>query len=107
VPVIVVEEILRGRLNIIRQAEAGRTNISLARAYELFEDTFVDFRRLRILSYTQQAESLYQEWRRQRIHLGTHDLRIAAICVAHNARLISRNRRDFFGAWGEFPVTGY
>lgn len=43
VPVIVVEEILRGRLNIIRQAEAGRASISLARAYELFEETFTDF----------------------------------------------------------------
>jgi predicted nucleic acid-binding protein len=50
-PVIVVEEIMRGRLNIIRQAEAGRASISLARAYELFEETFTDFRRLRILSH--------------------------------------------------------
>jgi tRNA(fMet)-specific endonuclease VapC len=95
VPVIVVEEIIRGRLNIIRQAEAGRTNISLVHAYELFEATFVDFLRLRILSYTEQAEALYREWRQQGIRLGTHDLRIGAICVAHNARLISRNRRDF------------
>jgi len=95
VPVIVIEEIMRGRLNIIRQAEAGRASISLARAYELFEETFTDFRRLRILSYTTQAETLYQEWRQQGIRLGTHDLRIAAICVAHSATLISRNRRDF------------
>jgi tRNA(fMet)-specific endonuclease VapC len=95
VPVIVVEEIMRGRLNIIRQAEAGRANVSLARAYELFEDTFADFRRLHILSYTVQAEALYQEWRQQGVRLGTHDLRIAAICVAYSATLISRNRRDF------------
>jgi predicted nucleic acid-binding protein len=32
VPVIVIEEIMRGRLNIIRQAEAERASISLARA---------------------------------------------------------------------------
>lgn len=95
VPVIVIEEIMRGRLNIIRQAEAGRASISLARAYELFEDTFTDFQRLHILSYTPQAESLYQEWRQQGIRLATHDLRIAAICVVHAARLISRTRRDF------------
>ena len=95
VPVIVLEEILRGQLNIIRQAEAGRASISLARAYELFEETFTDFRRLRILSYTAQAEALYQEWRRQGIRLATHDLRIAAVCAAHAAKLISRNRRDF------------
>lgn len=95
VPVIVVEEIVRGRLNIIRQAEAGRASISLARAYDLFEDTFADFRRLHILSYTEQAEALYQEWWQQGIRLGTHDRRIAAICVVHRATLISRNRRDF------------
>jgi tRNA(fMet)-specific endonuclease VapC len=95
VPVIVIEEIMRGRLNILRQAEAGRASISLARAYKLFEDTFTDFRRLHILSYTVQAEALYQEWRQHGIRLGTHDLRIAAICVIHGARLISRNRRDF------------
>jgi len=32
VPVIVIEEIMRGRLNVIRQAEAGRANVSIAHA---------------------------------------------------------------------------
>jgi len=90
VPVIVAEEIMRGRLNVIRQAEAGRANVSIARAYELFEETFRDFRRLHILSHTPQAEALYQRWRQQGIRLATHDLRIAATCVAHTAKLISR-----------------
>lgn len=94
-PVIVLEEIMRGRLNIIRQAEAGRGAISLSGAYEFFEETFKDFRRIHVLSYTSQAESLYQEWRGQGIRIATHDLRIAALCVAHSATLISRNRRDF------------
>ena len=65
------------------------------RAYELFEQTFRDFQRLYILSYASEAESLFQEWRQQGIRISTHDLRIAAICVAHSARLLSRNRRDF------------
>jgi tRNA(fMet)-specific endonuclease VapC len=100
VPVIVIEEIMRGRLNVIRQAEAGRADASITRAYELFEETFRDFRRLHILSHTPQAESLYQEWRQQGIRIATHDLRIAALCVAHATRLISRNRRDFERAPG-------
>jgi tRNA(fMet)-specific endonuclease VapC len=95
VPVVVIEEIMRGRLNVIRQAEAGRANISIADAYGLFEESFKDFRRLHILSYTPQAEALYQQWRHQGLRIATHDLRIAAICAAHAARLISRNRRDF------------
>jgi tRNA(fMet)-specific endonuclease VapC len=94
-PVIVIEEIMRGRLNVIRQAEAGRGSISISNAYELFEDTFRDFRRVHVLSHTSQAEALYQEWRGQGIRTATHDLRIAALCVTHRAKLISRNRRDF------------
>jgi tRNA(fMet)-specific endonuclease VapC len=95
VPVIVLEEILRGRLHVIRQAEAGKARIGLERAYALFEETVSDFRRVTSLSYTSQAALLYQQWRQQGIRISTHDLRIAAICVAHTARLISRNRRDF------------
>lgn len=94
-PIIVIEEIMRGRLNVIRQAEAGKPRISIERAYELFEETFRDSRRIQILSYTSEAESLYQRWRQQGIRIPTHDLRITAICVVHDARLISRNRLDF------------
>jgi predicted nucleic acid-binding protein len=35
VPVVVVEEILHGRLNAIRQAEAGKLKLSIERAYGL------------------------------------------------------------------------
>jgi predicted nucleic acid-binding protein len=37
IPIIVAEEILRGRLNVIRQAEAGKSKISVDLAYQLFE----------------------------------------------------------------------
>lgn len=95
VPVIVIEEVIRGRLNVIRQAEAGKAKINLESAYELFRETFNKTRRLQILPYTAVAQSLYQQWRQQGVRVATHDLRIAAICVAHGARLVSRNRRDF------------
>jgi tRNA(fMet)-specific endonuclease VapC len=95
VPIVVVEEIVRGRLNVIRQAEAGKARLPIERAYELFEQTLHDLREVTVLSYTPQAEALFQQWRSQKLRLGTHDLRIAAICVAHAATLISRNRRDF------------
>jgi tRNA(fMet)-specific endonuclease VapC len=91
----VVEELVRGRLNVIRQAEAGKSKISLERAYELFQETFSDARRLNILSYTASADSVFHQWRQTGIRVSTHDLRIAAICVAHDATLATRNRRDF------------
>ncbi len=95
VPVIVIEELIRGRLNIIRQAEAGKAKISLDRAYTFFQDTFDDSRRLQILSYTTSSDSFCRQWRQQGIRVSTHDLRIAAICITHQAKLITRNRRDF------------
>ena len=61
IPVIVVVEIVRGRLNIIRQAEAGKSQISIDLAYKLFEETIRDIRRLQILSYTSEAERAYQD----------------------------------------------
>ena len=94
-PVVVVEEILRGRLNEIRRAEAGKSRISIERAYDLFQETVAYLRQFRILPYASDAERLYQGWRAPRLRVGTHDLRIAAICVAHSATLVSRNRRDF------------
>ena len=95
VPVIVVEEIMRGRLQVIRQAEAGRAKVSLSYAYDLFEQTLRDVQQVTVLSYTPQADTLYRQWRQQRLRVATHDLRIAAICVTYVATLIARNRRDF------------
>jgi tRNA(fMet)-specific endonuclease VapC len=95
VPVIVVEEMIRGRLNSIRQTEAGKSKLTIERAYELFEATLHAFRQIRVLPYTTAAEALYQKWRGQKIRVGTHDLRIAALCVVHSATLVTRNRRDF------------
>jgi tRNA(fMet)-specific endonuclease VapC len=95
VPIVVIEELMRGRLQVIRQAEAGKARVSLPRAYDLFEQTLRDVQQVTVLSYTPQADALYHQWRQQHIRVPTHDLRIAAICVAHAATLISRNRRDF------------
>ena len=95
VPIVVVEEIQRGRLNGIRQAEAGKGQLSLERAYELYERTFAALRAMPLLSYTKQAHEQYQSWRSEKVAVSTHDLRIAAICITFAAKLITRNRRDF------------
>ncbi len=49
IPIVVAEEILRGRLNVIRQAEAAKSKITVDYAYRLFEETIRDLRRLQIL----------------------------------------------------------
>jgi tRNA(fMet)-specific endonuclease VapC len=82
------------RPHIKPQAEAGQARVSLPHAYDLFEHTLRGVQQVTVLSYTPQADTLYRQWRLQGICMGTHDLRIAALCAAHGAILISRNRQD-------------
>ena len=94
-PIVVVEEVLRGRLSAVRHAEARRGRIKLDGAYALLEKSIAYVNAFQILPYTDAAERLFQTWRTQKIRIGTHDLRIAAVAVAHGATLVSRNRTDF------------
>jgi tRNA(fMet)-specific endonuclease VapC len=95
VPIIVAEQLVRGRLNVIRQAQAGKAKVGIERAYDLLQATIEAIRDQRILTYSPQAEALVQAWRQQKIKVGISDMRIAATCIVHTATLISRNRRDF------------
>lgn len=95
VPIIAIEEILRGRLNAVRQAESGQGKLDLSSSYRFLELTISAFRGLNMLSHSSAAETLLQKWRQQKVRGSSHDLRIAAICVNHGATLVSRNRRDF------------
>jgi len=95
IPVVAVDEILRGRLAVIRQAEAGRGYTSLPHAYELFERILRFASGFRLLPYTSAADALFKQWRSAKIRVGTQDLRIAAIAVSHAATLVTRNARDY------------
>jgi tRNA(fMet)-specific endonuclease VapC len=94
IPVVVLEEVFRGRLDGIRKAQAGRIRLSLERAYDLFREAVEDTRPYRILSYSAAAHALVQQWQGAKIRVGTNDMRIAAICVDHGATLVTRNARD-------------
>jgi tRNA(fMet)-specific endonuclease VapC len=95
IPVVVLEEILRGRLNAIRLAESGKDRTSLEVAYDLFRRSVIDSKSYRILKYSTEATDRVNEWKRQKIRVGTLDMRIAAIAVVHGARLVTMNRQDF------------
>lgn len=96
VPIVVVEEIMRGRLAAIRRAEAkSGDGAARVRAYASFRMTFVDFMRFATLEYDARAERQFADWRAAGVRVATHDLRIAAICVSQQAKLVTRNKRDF------------
>jgi tRNA(fMet)-specific endonuclease VapC len=94
-PIVVVEEMIRGRFNVIRQAEAGKGRVSLEEAYARFQQSVTDTRTYTILPFTKPAEALVASWRKQKIRVGTSDMRIAAICIVNGATLVTRNARDY------------
>ena len=49
VPIIAVEEIIRGRLNAIRQAEGAKARITIKEACFPFEQTVDDIRAVKVL----------------------------------------------------------
>ena len=95
VTIVTVEEVIRGRFNVIRQASEPSQAEKLVLAYTRLGDTLDDFKNLNILKFDQNAFTIYTEFRRQKIRIGTQDLRIAAIVLANNAILVTGNYRDF------------
>ena len=95
VTIVTVEEVIRGRLNVIRQASEPSQADKLVLAYTKLWDTLDDFKNLNILKFDQNASSIYTKFHRQIRLIGSQDLRIAAIVLANNAILVTRNNRDF------------
>lgn len=95
VPIVVVEEALRGQLATVRLAQAASGRIKLEQAYTYLEETLRAVKDIHVLSFTNIADTLFVAWRAAKLKVGIQDLRIAAICVAHGAKLVTRNARDY------------
>jgi tRNA(fMet)-specific endonuclease VapC len=50
---------------------------------------------INILPFDAASNSIFSELVRQKIRIGTMDLRIAAITISMQGILVTRNRRDF------------
>ena len=92
VTVITVEEQMRGWLNAIRQSSRPDR---LLWAYIGLRTGVEFFNGVNLLDFDREAYNCYADLIRQRIRIGTQDLRIAAIALSRNAILVTRNRRDF------------
>lgn len=92
ITIITVEEQLRGRFNVIRKASSSDT---LVFAYAKLEATLEFFKNVRSLGFDEYAINYYEDLIRQRIRIGTQDLRIAAITLSMDGILVTRNRKDF------------
>jgi tRNA(fMet)-specific endonuclease VapC len=90
--IVTFEEQMYGRLNRIKRADSPE---ALVFAYTQLQETLEDFKSINILQFNEDVVNYYAEFKRQKLRVGTQDLRIASITIAHNAILVTRNQRDF------------
>ncbi len=73
----------------------ARTLLQQVSAYKRLGRHLDLYRRIRVLEFDETAATEFQRLRQTRIRVGTMDLKIAAVVLAHDGTLLSRNLRDF------------
>ena len=86
------EEQTRGWMAYVARA---RRLPEIVAAYARLSKHLEGYRRIRVLDFDEAAAAGFDRLRRSRIRIGTQDLKIAAIALAHGATLLSRNLVDF------------
>lgn len=90
--IVSFEEQMRGWLTVLAQARDIHQEVATyKRLYALL--TF--FSDITVLDFYATAAELFLQLRRTRVRIGSMDLKIAAITLAHGAMLLSRNLTDF------------
>jgi tRNA(fMet)-specific endonuclease VapC len=96
VTVITVEEQLRGRLAQIRRASQKSSSPEiLIKAFEDLRKGAEYFCYIRVLDFDSAADTHFKGLLLQKLRIGVQDLRIAAIALATNSIIVTRNRQDF------------
>ena len=90
--IVAAEESLQGWLAFIRRHTPGTAQLE---AYERLQTCIETLTKFAILPFDRDAIAIFHRLQAQRIRIGTMDLKIASICIAHDALLLSRNLIDF------------
>ncbi len=90
--VITYEEQSRGRLATVN---AARTPEQFTNAYAHLRQHVLNDSKIPIVAFDGEAASTAAHLQKSKLRLGTMDIRIAAIAMANDALLLSRNLRDF------------
>jgi tRNA(fMet)-specific endonuclease VapC len=92
ITIITVQEQIKGRFKNIDEA---KNTPRLIQSYDWLQTAITDFNKLSVLPFDEKAYSYYEQFRNQQLRVGSQDLRIAAIVMANEGVLVTRNRRDF------------
>ena len=92
VTIVSFEEQMRGWLAYVARAKSSNQEIEgYAKLHALIED----FTTRPVLDFDQHAAGQFERLVRLKVRTGTMDLKIAAITIAHDGLLLSKNLTDF------------
>lgn len=93
ITVVTFQEQLEGRL---KQINGNSQKLErLASAYRDLRILRDFYSSINLLDFDQAACDCFQNLRKQKINIGTHDLRIASIALVNEAIVVTQNLRDF------------
>ena len=90
--IITMYEQLRGRLAAINRKQS---DAQLQLAFHHLQSTQQYYCTARVLTFAEKATQIHQTLLTQKVRIGTQDLQIAAIVLAHDAVLVTANQRHF------------
>ena len=73
----------------------ARKSINLIHGYAMYERLLSDFARMNVLPFDEPAAATFANLHGQRLRVGTMDLRIAAVAISRNYKVITQNTVDF------------
>jgi len=92
VTIITVEEQLRGWLSYVAKAQTRDKRIE---AYSRLRGFIRDLSARQILDFDGAAADQFEQLVKAKLRIGSMDLKIAAIALANNAKLLFRNLSDY------------
>ena len=92
VAIVTVEERMRGWLAVIAKEKSAMRQVvgyrELTLLFEFYEE-------VEIVPFDEAAARQFDDLRRQKLHIGSRDLKIAATALVNHALLLSANLSDF------------
>lgn len=90
--IITFEEQMRGWMAYLAKSNTIEKQVA---AYERLNRFLRNYRYIPVIDFDAEAAEIFQSLKKQKIRVGTMDLRIASITISQNALLISRNLSDY------------
>jgi tRNA(fMet)-specific endonuclease VapC len=92
VSIITVKEMWDGWAAVVAKA---KTPDQVADAYSRLTNTLNELKNWPIVTFLSGAVAQYAALKKQRLNVGSNDLKIASIALVIGAKVVTKNRRDF------------